>query len=84
MNRRPDIIDIPGLTPEPPTQPPGPDERAPTRRWLGVWFRCCHSYGRIYREPTGSRYRGACPRCGAEVFARIGPGGTNRRFFEAV
>ncbi|RMH29290.1 MAG: hypothetical protein D6693_02260 [Planctomycetota bacterium] len=55
----------------------------PARPWLSVWFRCCHVYARVYRAPTGDRYVGRCPRCGGEVSARIGPGGTTRRFFEA-
>jgi hypothetical protein len=51
--------------------------------WLAVWFRCCHTYGRIYRNQAGTLYEGPCPRCGSTVRAVIGPGGTSRRFFEA-
>lgn len=60
-------------------------QRDPTgaKRWLGVWFRCCHVYGRMYRAPAGERYVGHCPKCGSEVGARVGEGGTSRRFFEA-
>jgi hypothetical protein len=54
------------------------------RRWLGVMFNCCHVYGRMYRNPQNTRYEGLCPNCGAKVHARIGPGGTNRRFFETT
>jgi len=53
------------------------------RPWLGIYFRCCAVYGRIYRNALGTRYTGHCPRCRAEVSARIGPGGTGMRFFEA-
>jgi len=58
----------------------GPDGRS----WLGVYFRCCNIYGRIYRVPGRPRYAGCCPRCGGEISARVGEGGTDRRFFEAV
>lgn len=80
MARKPDIVDIPGLhTPSPPAS-----STPPAQRWLGVWFRCCHVYARLYRDAAGSRYTGRCPRCGAAVSARIGPGGTPQRFFEAA
>lgn len=82
-----DRIDIAGLaSPAPAPRAAGqgaPAPGSPARPWLGVWFKCCHVYGRMYRDDAGVRYRGRCPRCGAEVGARVGPGGTSRRFFEA-
>ncbi|TVQ61942.1 MAG: hypothetical protein EA379_05805 [Phycisphaerales bacterium] len=51
--------------------------------WLSVWFRCCHAYGRMYRNASRTAYEGACPRCGAHVRALIGREGTSRRMFEA-
>lgn len=53
------------------------------RAWLGLLFECCHAYGRIYRSADGTRYEGRCPRCGAPVSVRVGPGGTPARFFRA-
>lgn len=61
-----------------------PEDPAGVQPWLGVMFKCCNAYGRLYRDRTGLRYVGRCPRCGGEVSARIGAGGTSRRFFEAV
>lgn len=58
-------------------------EACSTRRFLSVWFRCCHVYGRMMRNRDGSAYQGRCPKCGAAVRARIGPEGTSRRMFEA-
>ena len=46
-------------------------------------FRCCNVYGRMYKDATGTRYHGLCPRCGTKVGATVGPGGTTERFFEA-
>lgn len=51
--------------------------------FLMVWFRCCHVYARLARSPDATRYEGRCPRCGAQVRARIGDQGTTRRLFEA-
>ncbi|MFM9957870.1 MAG: hypothetical protein ACKVZJ_07325 [Phycisphaerales bacterium] len=80
-----DIVDIPGVTP-----PSGmghahskDDATGPVRPFLGIWFKCCHVYGRMYKTADGRRYEGKCPRCAAPVGARVGEGGTGRRFFEA-
>ena len=53
------------------------------RRFIMVWFRCCHQYGRLSRNRTETRYEGRCPKCGGNVSAGIGPGGSARRIFEA-
>ncbi|MCH7571523.1 MAG: hypothetical protein IH891_01265 [Planctomycetes bacterium] len=53
------------------------------RRFLSVWYRCCHTYGRLYRNRQETRYEGRCPRCGVKVQAGIGSQGTKRRTFEA-
>lgn len=84
MNDRHDIVDIEGLE----HLQPNPDRAAgaksgPKRPFLQVWFRCCHVYGRLYRNRTESAYEGRCPRCGGRVGASIGPDGTSRRLFEA-
>ena len=69
----------------PPSNRPrsAPPETAPTRPFLAIWFRCCHTYGRLYRNADETAYEGRCPRCGAQVHALIGPDGTSRRLFEA-
>lgn len=74
-----DIVEIHGLPPR-----VGQANRTGTPgRFLSVWFRCCHTYGRMYRNAQQTQYVGSCPKCGARVSASIGPGGTNRRMFEA-
>lgn len=56
----------------------------PARRpWLGVFFRCCLVYARVYRNEGATEYVGRCPRCRAEVRALVGEGGTSKRIFEA-
>ena len=51
------------------------------RSFLGIWFDCCHTYGRLYKNKAGTAYVGRCPRCLRSVTVRIGGEGTSRRFF---
>ncbi len=51
------------------------------RAFLGIWFECCHVYGRLYKNKDGTMYRGRCPKCLRPVQVRIGGEGTSRRFF---
>ena len=53
------------------------------RPWVGIRFACCSVYARIYRNADATAYRGSCPRCGARVALRVGPDGTEARFFLA-
>ena len=59
------------------------DKKGANKRFLGIWYRCCNVYGRLYRNRTGTAYTGRCPGCGAPVRACIGPGCTKRRSFIA-
>lgn len=78
-----DTVHIEGLAEAAP-DPSGPAPGAPAARpWIGILFRCCSVYARIYRDPAQPVYRGCCPRCGAQVTARVGPGGTSQRLFSA-
>lgn len=65
------------------TPPPRRPVSRPPKRFLSIWYRCCHTYGRLYRNRTGTAFEGRCPRCGNRVRARIGPGGSTRCTFEA-
>ncbi|MFM1833452.1 MAG: hypothetical protein RLZZ461_1768 [Planctomycetota bacterium] len=80
-----DRVDIDGLrTPDDAGggKPPKRDA-GEARRFIMIWFRCCHAYGRLTRNAAGTHYAGRCPKCAAPVSVKIGPGGTDRRMFEA-
>ena len=66
-----------------PPQVPAPAPCDAATKFLSIWFRCCHVYGRLYRNAMHTAYDGRCPRCGTSVQARVGPDGTPRRMFEA-
>lgn len=59
------------------------EEKKEPRKFLGVFFECCHVYGRLYKNLQGTHYVGRCPRCMANLKVPIGEGGTNQRFFRA-
>jgi len=73
-------IDIPGL--EESSVCPDHDRNL-NRPWIGVRFECCDVYTRVYRNHEGTAYTGQCPKCRRPVTFRVGPGGTDSRFFLA-
>jgi hypothetical protein len=56
---------------------------ASNRRFVGVHFVCCDVYTRVYINREATAYEGNCPKCAKRVRLRIGPGGTDARFFTA-
>jgi len=54
-----------------------------SRKFIGVTFACCDVYARVYVNPENTAYEGNCPRCAKRLTLKIGPTGTNSRFFTA-
>ena len=57
--------------------------RANERKFVGVQFKCCDVYSRVYINRDQTAYEGNCPKCAKRVRLDIGPGGTDARFFTA-
>lgn len=53
-----------------------------SRKFIGMYFRCCRLYTRIYINRAGTAYEGHCPGCMNHARVRISPGGTSNRFFK--
>ena len=81
MDEPPYRIDIEGIDSSDGTTPAPGGLR--DRPWVGIHFECCGAYTRVYRNRDGTAYHGRCPRCLRKLMLRIGPDGTDARFFSA-
>jgi hypothetical protein len=60
------------------------DEKTPDRRpFIGMHFKCCHVYSRIYLNKTGTAFVGWCPKCAVKAEVRVSPTGSKDPFFTA-
>jgi hypothetical protein len=62
---------------------PAPARTASGRSFVGIHFACCSVYAKVYVNRAGTAYQGYCPRCLKKIELKIGPGGTDARFFTA-
>ena len=52
------------------------------RPYLRIYFECANEYVRVYRRPDQQYYLARCPKCSMTKRFRVGPGGTDNRFFQ--
>lgn len=87
MEKDPDyILDISGLQNEPANSKPAEHIKEQTvggRKCIYVHFECCGVYCHIYKNKAGTAYEGRCPKCLRPLSVKVGPGGTENRFFRA-
>ncbi len=50
---------------------------------LGMYFKCCHVYSRIYLNASGKAFVGWCPKCAKKVEVKVSPTGSKDTFFTA-
>ncbi len=53
------------------------------REFIGVLFRCCGTYSRVYVNASGKAFVGWCPKCTEKVEFKISPYGSRSSFFES-
>lgn len=58
-------------------------DRGTQRPSVGIYFRCCRVYARVYLNKQGTAFVGWCPRCAARVEMKVSPTGSTSRFFFA-
>lgn len=64
---------------------PPQDAARKARPWLGMHWKCCHVYSRVYLNHAETHFAGNCPRCGAPARIRAvrGGGGSDAQFWTA-
>lgn len=54
------------------------------RPYVGMMFKCCRVYSRIYLNRAGTAFVGHCPKCAAKVELKaVAEGGSKSRFWTA-
>jgi hypothetical protein len=56
-------------------------EKKPSRTYIGMQFKCCKAYARIYLNVQGTAFCGHCPKCAKPVRIKVSPGGAKSRFW---
>lgn len=58
-------------------------KRKKRRPYLGIIFKCCNVYSRIYLNKDKTAFVGRCPRCGKNTKIKVSKDGVSDRFFVA-
>ncbi|SCA63885.1 hypothetical protein SCG7109_BK_00030 [Chlamydiales bacterium SCGC AG-110-M15] len=60
---------------------PQREKPPPKRRFISIYWSCCHCFSRIYKNQSGAEYTGYCPKCRSYLAVPVGKGGTTQRIF---
>ena len=58
-------------------------DKTTKRPFIGMHFKCCNVYSRIYLNRRQTAFVGWCPKCAQKTEVRVSPQGTDDRFFTA-
>ncbi|MCP4725616.1 MAG: hypothetical protein GY863_11295 [bacterium] len=50
--------------------------------FIGIHFKCCNVYNRIYMNNKKDAFVGWCPKCAKRVHIGISPDGVDSKYFE--
>ena len=53
------------------------------KKFLGIQFLGCNTYGRLYPNKENTHFEGRCPRCGLTLRVKIDKNGLEDRFFRS-
>lgn len=59
------------------------DKPGKGRPFIGMYFKCCHVYTRIYLNRSGKAFVGYCPKCARKAEVIVSPTGSKDRVFTA-
>lgn len=60
-----------------------PSEKRKPKPFIGIHFKCCKVYSRIYLNAKGDAFVGWCPKCAAKTVVKVSPTGSKSSFFTA-
>lgn len=55
----------------------------PKKPFLGMYFKCCRVYSRLYLNKQQTAFVGWCPKCAAKAEVKISAEGSSEKFFIA-
>ncbi len=64
------------------TQHDSNKEKSESRPFVGIHFKCCNVYSRIYLNKQRNAFVGWYPKCAKKVTLNISPDGDESQFFE--
>lgn len=54
-----------------------------SRPYIGMHFKCCNAYARVYLNAKGDAFAGHCPKCARPIRIKASASGSKSKFWEA-